>query len=215
MAGMTPAMFRKLTVLGLSQDQMAGVLEVFNEVEAADEHRRAMQRERWHRGRGKKALTLDKRELTLANDSRAPAPAEGSSSKKELTEQKKVRERSPNGSRLPKDFVPKLGIAKDAGLTREEFDVEIAKFKDHWTAKAGKDARKADWQATWRNWCRRAVEYRKGRAREPTYAEQSMEDFKSVWENGHGTEEKQLGDGDRRNVVRLLPRKGGEPDRDD
>ena len=28
-------------------------------------------------------------------------------------------------------------------------------FRDHWLAKGGADARKADWQATWRNWVRR------------------------------------------------------------
>ena len=27
-------------------------------------------------------------------------------------------------------------------------------FRDHWVAKAGKDGRKADWLATWRNWVR-------------------------------------------------------------
>jgi uncharacterized protein YdaU (DUF1376 family) len=30
-------------------------------------------------------------------------------------------------------------------------------FRDHWHAKAGKDANKVDWQATWRNWIRRAT----------------------------------------------------------
>ena len=34
---------------------------------------------------------------------------------------------------------------------------EAAKFADHWHAKAGRDATKADWLATWRNWCRNAV----------------------------------------------------------
>ena len=27
-------------------------------------------------------------------------------------------------------------------------------FRDFWIAKPGKDGRKADWKATWRNWCR-------------------------------------------------------------
>jgi hypothetical protein len=35
---------------------------------------------------------------------------------------------------------------------------ELAKFRDHWTARAGAGARKADWEATWRNWARRAAE---------------------------------------------------------
>lgn len=28
------------------------------------------------------------------------------------------------------------------------------RFKDHWLAKPGKDGRKTDWPATWRNWVR-------------------------------------------------------------
>lgn len=93
-------MFRKLTLLGLSQEQMAGVLEVFNEVEAADEHRRSMQRERWHRWREKKSLTLDKRELTLANDSRAPAGGLDNLLKEEITGQKKKKEKKDKPSQM-------------------------------------------------------------------------------------------------------------------
>ena len=152
---------------------------------------------------------------TYTNNSRAPARAEGSSSKKVISGQKSKEDMSPNGSILPKDFVPKPGVAKDAGLTREEFEVELAQFKDHWAAKAGKDARKKDWQAAWRMWCRNAVKYRKERTRDPTYAEQSMDDFKSIWETGNESKQRQVGNGHRGNVVSLLPRQGGEPDGDD
>jgi hypothetical protein len=33
-------------------------------------------------------------------------------------------------------------------------------FADHWRGKAGKDAVKVDWQATWRNWCRSDITQR-------------------------------------------------------
>lgn len=33
---------------------------------------------------------------------------------------------------------------------------EAETFRDHWVAKSGKDATKLDWEATWRNWCRKA-----------------------------------------------------------
>lgn len=33
---------------------------------------------------------------------------------------------------------------------------ETERFCDHWRAKAGKDGRKLDWIATWRNWMRTA-----------------------------------------------------------
>ncbi len=39
------------------------------------------------------------------------------------------------------------------------------KFRDYWTAKAGRDATKVDWEATWRNWVRNEPE---GRAKPKT-----------------------------------------------
>jgi hypothetical protein len=45
---------------------------------------------------------------------------------------------------------------------------ELDRFADYWRAQPGAKGRKADWQATWRNWLRRAAEDRKpvnGRAR--------------------------------------------------
>lgn len=35
-------------------------------------------------------------------------------------------------------------------------DYEWPKFRDYWLGKAGKDAAKLDWFATWRNWIRSA-----------------------------------------------------------
>lgn len=40
----------------------------------------------------------------------------------------------------------------------EAIRLEAAKFADYWRAKTGRDATKADWLATWRNWCRTALE---------------------------------------------------------
>ncbi|CAM4394038.1 Phage replisome organizer [Comamonas aquatilis] len=71
--------------------------------------------------------------------------------------------KTATGTRLPKDW--KLlkswgdwAIAEHPALTEEEVRRQAAMFADHWHAKAGKDGRKADWCATWRNWIRRAVE---------------------------------------------------------
>lgn len=35
-------------------------------------------------------------------------------------------------------------------------------FRDYWVGKSGKDAAKNDWFATWRNWCRREAQVRRG-----------------------------------------------------
>lgn len=46
--------------------------------------------------------------------------------------------------------------ARQVGL---DITREWAKFQDYWQAKAGAGGRKVDWDATWRNWIRKAVEY--------------------------------------------------------
>lgn len=42
-------------------------------------------------------------------------------------------------------------------LTEQGVRLEAEKFADHWHAKPGADARRLDWEATWRNWIRRAL----------------------------------------------------------
>lgn len=65
------------------------------------------------------------------------------------------------GTRLPSDWqLPKAWgdwvLSEMPGWTPETVRLEAAKFGDFWHAKTGKDATKADWLATWRNWCRNA-----------------------------------------------------------
>ncbi|QEE12136.1 DUF1376 domain-containing protein [Bartonella krasnovii] len=72
---------------------------------------------------------------------------------------KKAKQAKANrGCRIPADFEPDYDFALTEGLPPERIKIEIAKFRDFWKAKAGKDARKTDWQATWRNWVRKAVD---------------------------------------------------------
>lgn len=51
-------------------------------------------------------------------------------------------------------------LAEFSAWTPEKVRVEAEKFRDHWVAKTGKDATKADWLATWRNWCRSDIAHR-------------------------------------------------------
>lgn len=41
--------------------------------------------------------------------------------------------------------------------TAESVQLQADSFRDFWIAKAGAGGRKADWEATWRNWCRRSL----------------------------------------------------------
>jgi uncharacterized protein YdaU (DUF1376 family) len=69
--------------------------------------------------------------------------------------------RTGRGSRLPAGWDPGesgFAFAASQGLSNGRAQTEFERFRDFWTAKAGQDATKADWQATWRNWVRKAVE---------------------------------------------------------
>jgi len=75
-------------------------------------------------------------------------------------------ERSPapaaaaRGTRLPDDWRPPDDWLRWALDQRPEWGPEVvcevaAAFADHWRALPGKDGRRVDWLATWRNWVRR------------------------------------------------------------
>ncbi len=53
-------------------------------------------------------------------------------------------------------------MAEFPGWSADAVRRESEKFRDHWLAKAGKDAAKLDWEAAWRNWIRRSAEYGAG-----------------------------------------------------
>ena len=61
-------------------------------------------------------------------------------------------------TRLPADWILPTAwcewAEQDRGWSAETARSVADSFKDFWIAKAGKDARKLDWQAMWRNWCR-------------------------------------------------------------
>ncbi|CAK01362.1 DUF1376 domain-containing protein [Bartonella tribocorum] len=76
--------------------------------------------------------------------------------------EKAKRVKANRGCRLPDDFEPDYDFAIAEGLPPERIKVEIAKFRDYWRSKAGANATKTDWQATWRNWVRNAKDYKQG-----------------------------------------------------
>lgn len=91
-------------------------------------------------------------------------------------DEKKARA-SSRGSRLPRDWQPSADEATEAerlGIPSHLVPTIADRFRDYWTAKAGADACKTDWTATWRNWCRREAERmpqnNRGDRREQPYA---------------------------------------------
>lgn len=64
------------------------------------------------------------------------------------------------GTRIPDGWEPPTDVVAQMRSAHPHVDLraEHAKFVDYWRAKPGKDGRKTDWNATWRNWIRRTAE---------------------------------------------------------
>ena len=62
-------------------------------------------------------------------------------------------------TRIPADWSPSSELIDWAKKERPDLDLrmEIDSFRDYWTARAGQNATKLDWDATFRNWIRKAT----------------------------------------------------------
>jgi hypothetical protein len=71
------------------------------------------------------------------------------------------------GTRLPEDFQPDPSMRAWFAEHCPHVDGkrEHERFLDYWRGKAGKDGRKLDWPATWRNWMRTAEDRAAPRSR--------------------------------------------------
>jgi len=86
---------------------------------------------------------------------------------------KKVGSRLSAGWVLPDEW---REWATEQGLSDSAATDQAERFRDYWLGKTGRDAAKADWQATWRNWVRKALEDQQQRKqperkREPEYGD--------------------------------------------
>jgi hypothetical protein len=127
-----------------------------NSVESAEEKRKRKDRER---KRLSKEIPGNSTEIPRNAEN---APLSSSLPVSSNQESKKESKREANrGSRLPDDWQPSPEDrdAAIAALGAGRAADELAKFRDHWKAQPGSKGVKSDWQATWRNWYRRAVEY--------------------------------------------------------
>lgn len=93
-----------------------------------------------------------------APDAGTPAPDAPKPSLNHQPSQKASPSSKGHGTRLAAEFIVPDDWRAWARAERHwaEADVatEAAAFVDYWHAKPGKDGRKADWAATWRNWVR-------------------------------------------------------------
>jgi len=161
-----PLMRRKVAVkLGLDVSTLDEVVRRLAEVELID--RETLQPVAWDRRQHKSDTSAERtrayrdrlkrhRDVTVTPpETEAEADTEADTEREREARAQEKPARSPSGSRLPEEFPTKDELAW-ARKERPDLDAALvaACFRDYWTAKAGKDGRKADWPATWRNWVR-------------------------------------------------------------
>lgn len=79
---------------------------------------------------------------------------EGTSNEVSSEEASQPKKPRPRATRIPEPFMLTSEMRAYAAEKRPNIDVqeETEKFVNHFRGKAGKDATKLDWNATWRNW---------------------------------------------------------------
>jgi hypothetical protein len=78
------------------------------------------------------------------------------------SEQSRTEQSQNRASRLPDDFSLTDERRLVAEAERLPAERTFAKFSDYWRSASGAKARKTDWDATWRNWCRSEADRQPG-----------------------------------------------------
>lgn len=118
----------------------------------------------------KKALTQKRVERHRTKERNADALPDQTRPDQKRPDQKNgeigAQARPPTARRLPEEFSLTESRRQIAAKEGADADREFAKFTDHWRSASGANARKHDWDAAWRNWCRKALDMR-GNGRAP------------------------------------------------
>jgi len=110
--------------------------------------------------RGGAAKALKEKEARLATATvspQQPEPYPELDRKREAIASPKTA----TGSRLSVDwFLPSDwgNWSVSQGMMVDQIRTEADRFRDYWVSVPGAKGRKVDWEATWRNWCRKAME---------------------------------------------------------
>lgn len=118
------------------------------------------------RARKKAAVTPDASDATLTNQTvlslESQSESESRSERNPPSEGKEMPRaaRSVLATRLPDDFGLTPERRAIAETEKADPDREFAQFTDHFRSAPGVKGRKNDWDATWRNWCRRSPDFK-------------------------------------------------------
>ncbi|KQS79057.1 hypothetical protein ASG25_10755 [Rhizobium sp. Leaf384] len=151
------AILAPLIAAGVPGEVILATVRAFEDQQVdAIERRRAADRERQQRHRHVTSpdVTVTERDTPAPDKERSPTPP------KEINPTPaSLRSADKRGTRLPDDWQLPAGWGQwaiDQGHSEASIRLEADRFRDHWIGKSGRDASKADWLATWRNWMRSA-----------------------------------------------------------
>ena len=159
---LSPAVLDAMLSAGCSAEQIVAVVKAdMVERERAADERRAKDAERQRRHRASRDVTV-----TVCDEHDSPLPLSSPQTPQQTPTPAKTNPARVRGTRLTESWKPGslTGEAgKIAALRGSEWvGLELVKFRNHWIAKSGQSACKADWQRTWANWIIQANEWRPG-----------------------------------------------------
>lgn len=126
-----------------------------NETRAEIQHRSRVNAENGRRGGLSKSRIASRPAKRAASDSVSEDGGENvAETETETDTPPKGGVPRKRGTRIPEPFVVTLEMREWAAgrVPLVNVDSSTERFVNHWRAKAGKDATKLDWLATWRNW---------------------------------------------------------------
>ena len=142
------------------------------------------QKNRENGAKGGRPRSKENNDLVKANGSVSDNPNETLHNQSNLTDKKEPNgsskvTSSKKGSRLPEDWVLPLSLGQyaiDQGLNELQVRREAEKFRDYWISVPGAKGVKLDWDATWRNWVRKAADHQK-----TNFRQQRQTEAESFW----------------------------------
>lgn len=92
--------------------------------------------------------------------------------------------RSDRATRIPDGWTPAAEeqLQTEAQAADVDLHRELERFRDYWQAQGGQRGRRVDWQATWRNWLRKAIDDKPQRNGRPPPANSKGADYAERYE---------------------------------
>ncbi|NNH67808.1 hypothetical protein [Rhizobium laguerreae] len=146
-----PEVLDAMVESGCTAEQIAAVVKASMGNASSNAERQA----RWRERNRSSHVTQDNVTPVTDNDDPLPPKEKSPTPPKEITP---ITETTKRARRLSDDWVLPASWGRWAvgeGYSEAIIRLQADQFADFWKAKAGKDAAKLDWEATWRNWMRK------------------------------------------------------------